>query len=348
MEGSVPFYQNPTSGDTATSVCVLFGIVAALGGLGSAVLNFKDTSGATESIQSSPEGIKPRVKHFDEEVKSERTPLASFPSGIAAAGRTEGDSEFIDNVNTFVHSVAHGSQTFLSSQFGICSGFVFVCTLLVFVAIISWANDDVKFAGLCFLAFVVGSASSLLAAVLCRFLALRLASRVTTLLHYYYIYLLLTHTYRNDCIDTVAGGNHGTTKRSPPTVQISVACGYFVHSDRHWSYHHAVVSAHAHVSRPPQPSVRCVHRDAAAAYRRGSCLVPTHLTMTTTTLTYDDTSYLSHTLLNPFLLHPLCPLSFVPCPPLVVSCRRYEHTYALSTFIASFSMGAGLVSLFVR
>ena len=185
MEGAVPFYQNPTSGDTATSVCILFGLVAALGGLGSAVLNFKDTSGAAESIQStSPEvsGIKSRVKHFDDEVKSERTPLASFPSGITPASRTEGDSEFIDNVNTFVRGVAHGSQTFLSSQFGICSGFVFVCTLLVFVAIISWANDDVKFAGLCFLAFVVGSASSLLAAVLCRFLALRLASRVTTLL----------------------------------------------------------------------------------------------------------------------------------------------------------------------
>ena len=75
MEGSVPFYQNPTSGDTATTVCILFGLVAALGGLGSAVLNFKDTSGAGEN-SSSPEvsGIKSRVKHFDEEVKSERTP----------------------------------------------------------------------------------------------------------------------------------------------------------------------------------------------------------------------------------------------------------------------------------
>ena len=105
MEGSVPFYQNPTSGDTATTVCILFGLVAALGGLGSAVLNFKDTSGAGEN-SSSPEvsGIKSRVKHFDEEVKSERTPLA----GIATASRTEENSEFNDNVNTFVRGVAHG------------------------------------------------------------------------------------------------------------------------------------------------------------------------------------------------------------------------------------------------
>ena len=85
---------------------------------------------------------------------------------------------------------------------------------------------------------------------------------------------------------TLTGGDHRTKKGSPPSLQIGVARGHFVYSDHHRSYHHSPVSAHALVPSPPHPSVRLIHRDTAAAHRRGSRLVPTPLIETSDTPSY--------------------------------------------------------------
>lgn len=145
-EAITPFHINPTAGVTSSTVCILFGLVAAICGAISIAFLYKDTIGDQESILSPTisTGAIPskRTKNGNgesSEEKTERTPLASSIAG-SVHGVNGSNGEFGDNVHAFLADVGSGSRVFVAAQFGVCTAMVFLVTVVACFSILSWAS----------------------------------------------------------------------------------------------------------------------------------------------------------------------------------------------------------------
>ena len=146
--GALPFYINPTAGVTSTTVCILFGFLAASCGATSIAFLYKDTIGDQEAIVSPAIGTTgtipvKRSKNGNgesAEEKTERTPLASSVSGSVHGVNGSNNGEFGDNVHEFIAAVGTGSRVFVAAQFGVCTAMVFLVTVVACFSILSWAS----------------------------------------------------------------------------------------------------------------------------------------------------------------------------------------------------------------
>ena len=145
-EMSTPFHINPTAGVTSTTVCILFGLLAATCGATSIAFLYKDTIGDQESILSPAIGTgaipSKRTKNGNgesSEEETERTPLASSIAG-SVHGVNGTNGEFGDNVHEFLADVGSGSRVFVAAQFGVCTAMVFLVTVVACFSILSWAS----------------------------------------------------------------------------------------------------------------------------------------------------------------------------------------------------------------
>ena len=170
--------QNPFAGRDAITIILFFGIFGIIGGGFELLVNLytcKIIEASAETIDATGRPLaKMKRIGIDEETKSETAPFVSISASQAAGAVSvaEYEAEAKERLPVILNTVSASAWHFHQRQFGICTIFTFVVSVIVIVAIFACSNNNPVLSGLCLMTFVVGSACAGCAAIICRQVAM--------------------------------------------------------------------------------------------------------------------------------------------------------------------------------